>query len=70
MPRIAHLPCVIVHGRYDVICPVRYAFALNDAWPSAKLVVVPDAGHSSYEPGIAAELVAATDRFAATGRLV
>jgi len=61
--KIAHLPCVIVHGRYDVICPVRYAFALADAWPSAKLVVVPDAGHSSYEPGIAAELVKATDAF-------
>ena len=44
--------------------------ALADAWPQARLVVVPDAGHSSYEPGIAAELVAATDRFAATGRLV
>jgi proline iminopeptidase len=68
VPRIAHLPGFIVHGRYDVICPVRYAFALADAWPGAQLQVVPDAGHSSYEPGIAAELVAATDRFAAHGR--
>jgi len=64
VPRIAHLPCTIVHGRYDVICPVRYAFALADAWPAAKLVVVPDAGHSSMEPGITSELVAATDAFA------
>lgn len=70
VPAIRHLPAIIVHGRYDVICPVRYAHALADAWPQARLVVVPDAGHSSYEPGIAAELVAATDRFAATGRLV
>jgi proline iminopeptidase len=53
-----------VHGRYDVICPVRYAFALADAWPSAKLVVVPDAGHSSMEPGITSALVTATDAFA------
>jgi proline iminopeptidase len=68
VPRIAHLPCFIAHGRYDVICPVRYAHALLDAWPGAVLHVVRDAGHSSYEPGIAAELIGATDRFARTGR--
>ncbi len=62
---IRHLPCVIVHGRYDVICPVRYAFDLAQAWPEAKLKIIPDAGHSSVEPGIAAALVAATNRFAA-----
>lgn len=66
--RIAHLPCVIVHGRYDVICPVRYAHALSDAWPSARLIVVPDAGHSSAEPGITTQLVAATNRFSLDGR--
>jgi proline iminopeptidase len=68
VPSIRHLPCFITHGRYDVICPVRYAHALVDAWPEAVLRIVPDAGHSSYEPGIAAELVGATDRFARTGR--
>lgn len=68
VPRIAHLPCFIAHGRYDVICPVRYAHALVDAWPGAVLHVVADAGHSSYEPGIAAELIGATDRFARKGR--
>ena len=68
VPAIAHLPCFIVHGRYDVICPVRYAFALADAWPSARLEVVPDAGHTALEPGIAAALVRATDAFAARGR--
>ena len=67
VPRIAHLPGFIVHGRYDVICPVRYAYALADAWPTAQLQIVADAGHSSYEPGIAAALVAATDRFARHG---
>jgi len=64
MPRIAHLPGVIVHGRYDVICPVRYACALADAWPGVDLRIVPDAGHSSMEPGIATALVAATDQMA------
>ena len=45
VPAIAHLPCVVVHGRYDVICPVRYACELADAWPSARLHIVADAGH-------------------------
>jgi proline iminopeptidase len=40
---------------------------LARAWPEARYVIVPDAGHSAFEPGIARELVAACDRFAATG---
>jgi proline iminopeptidase len=66
--RIRHLPGFIVHGRYDVICPVRYAYALADAWPGSELRIIEDAGHSSYELGIAAALVDATDRFAREGR--
>lgn len=66
--RIRHLPGFIVHGRYDVICPARYAHALADAWPGAELRIEPDAGHSSYEPGIAEALVDATNRFARDGR--
>jgi proline iminopeptidase len=60
--RIRHLPCTIVHGRYDVVCPVETAHALARAWPEAEFVVVPDAGHSVREPGIARELVAAVER--------
>ena len=60
---IRHLPCVIVQGRYDVVCPIRAADDLHQAWPEAECVVIPDAGHSAREPGIARELVAATDRF-------
>jgi proline iminopeptidase len=60
--RIRHIPAVIVHGRYDVVCPLVSAFDLAARWPEAELRVVPDAGHSAFEPGIAAELVAATAR--------
>ena len=60
---IRHLPCTIVQGRYDVVCPIRSADDLHQAWPEAEYVVVADAGHSAREPGIARELVAATDRF-------
>ena len=61
--RIRHLPCVIVQGRYDMVCPAVSAFDLAAAWPEAELQVVADAGHSAWEPGIRARLVAATDRF-------
>ena len=63
--RIAHLPGVIVQGRYDVVCPAASAWALHKRWPKSKLVIVPDAGHSIKEPGILSALVQATDDFAA-----
>jgi len=60
--RIRALPGVIVQGRYDMVCPIASADALHRAWPEAHYVIVPDAGHSAMEPGIRAELVAATER--------
>jgi proline iminopeptidase len=62
--RIRHIPAVIVQGRYDIICPMRSAWDLHRAWPEADLRIVPDAGHSAFEPGNLHELVSATDRFA------
>jgi proline iminopeptidase len=62
--RLRGIPGVIVQGRYDVVCPVRSAWDLHRAWPEADLRIVPDAGHSAFEPGNAHELVCATDRFA------
>ncbi len=61
---IRHIPGVIVQGRYDVVCPAETAWDLHRAWPEADLRIVPDAGHSAYEPGNVHELVSATDRFA------
>jgi proline iminopeptidase len=61
--RMRKIPAVIVQGRYDVVCPMRSAWDLHRAWPEANLRVVQDAGHSAFEPGIAHELIEATDRF-------
>jgi proline iminopeptidase len=61
--RIRHLPAVIVQGRYDAVCPIVSADDLHQAWPEAEYVVVPDAGHSAWEPGISAALVRATEAF-------
>jgi proline iminopeptidase len=62
--RLRKIPATIVHGRYDVICPVRNAWELSQAWPEADLRIVPDAGHSAFEAGMVDELVRATDRYA------
>ncbi len=61
--RLRDIPGVIVQGRYDVVCPLRSAWDLHRAWPQAKLEIVPDAGHSAFEPGITDALVRATDGF-------
>lgn len=62
--RIRDIPAVIVHGRYDALCLPVNAWELSQAWPEATLCIVPDAGHSAFEPGNVHELVTATDRFA------
>ena len=61
--RLRKIPSVIVQGRYDLVCPPASADDLARAWPEARLIMVPDAGHSAMEPGIRAQLVAALERF-------
>lgn len=63
--KITHIPALLVHGRYDVVCTLSNAYELASRWPQAELRIVQDAGHSSTEPGIAKALVAAADKFAA-----
>lgn len=57
VPAIRHIPGFIVNGRLDVVCPPVTAFELKKAWPEAQLELVPQAGHFSTEPGIAAALL-------------
>lgn len=64
MDKIAHIPAVIVQGRYDVVCPATSAWDLHTNWPGSELHLIADAGHSAFEPGIVDQLIKATDRFA------
>ncbi len=59
--KLAGLPGIIVQGRYDVVTPPTTAYALHRAWPDSRLVIVPDAGHATSEPGTLRALVEATD---------
>jgi len=67
VPRIRHLPAVIVQGRYDVVCPMDTAWTLHKAWPEADFIITPDSGHSAFEAPNSRALVAATDRFSEHG---
>lgn len=63
--KLAGIPGIIVHGRYDVVCTLDNAFALHRAWLDSQLNIVRDAGHASREPGIVDALVRATEAMAA-----
>ena len=58
------IPGYIVHGRYDVICPVQQAWDLHKAWPESELNIIADAGHAVSEPGITQRLIEITDELA------
>ncbi|MDF2811338.1 MAG: mhpC [Microvirga sp.] len=62
--RMKGIPGAIIHGRYDMPCPVKNAYLLHKAWPDASLHIVEGAGHATTEPGILDQLIRATDRFA------
>jgi proline iminopeptidase len=59
---VAHLPCKIIQGRYDMICPITTADELHRAWPGSEMIIVPDAGHSAMDPGVREALVMTTER--------
>ena len=61
--KLRGIPGVIIQGRYDVVTPMQTAWELHKAWPEAQFQIVPDAGHTATEPGIADAIVRATDRF-------
>jgi proline iminopeptidase len=61
--RLKGIPGCIIQGRYDVVTPAMTAWELHKAWPEAEFVMVPDAGHTGSEPGIADAMVRATDQF-------
>lgn len=61
--RIAGIPCRIVQGRHDPICPTLSAWELHKALPNSELRIVPDGSHSPMDPGMAAEMVEGAEDF-------
>jgi len=61
--KLQNIPVDIVQGRYDVVCPATSAYELHQAVPHSNLTIIPDAGHSMGEVGIAKQLVNITDKY-------
>jgi proline iminopeptidase len=64
MDKVADIPTTIIHGRYDMICPLEQAFTLYEAMPNSELHIIRDAGHADSEPSIVDALIRATDDLA------
>ncbi|MBN8827221.1 MAG: prolyl aminopeptidase [Sphingobacteriia bacterium] len=62
LPKITHLPAIIVHGRYDIICRPQVAYELHKMWPDSEIHFADASGHSASEIGVAKELVKATEK--------
>lgn len=60
---ISHIPCEIVQGRYDIVCPPQSAYELHQKLPLSNLHIIPDAGHSSIERGVSRGLHTALKKF-------
>lgn len=58
---LRQIPSVIIQGRYDIICPIKTAYRLSQAWPEADFVIVPDGGHSALDPAIRSRIIQATN---------
>lgn len=59
---LTEIPASIIHGRYDLVCPVEAAVALHKALPNAEYKVLPNAGHITQHTEMIDALVNATDK--------
>lgn len=67
-PKIAHLPIVIIQGRYDMVCPAKTSWDLYQSLGGAaneevEYRIIGDCGHSAHEKGIEEALVDACEKF-------
>lgn len=62
--RIAHIPCVMIHGRLDIGSPLNTAWRLAQRWRASQLIIASEAGHDGRDPGMLESVIAATERFA------
>ncbi len=60
LEKIRQIPTQIIHGRYDIVCPIKQSWELHQKWPESSLKVVPLAGHAAGEDAIVDALITAT----------
>ncbi|WP_299369676.1 prolyl aminopeptidase [uncultured Tateyamaria sp.] len=62
--RMAHIPCTMIHSRYDPSCPLRGAWELNRDWPASTLHILDGSAHSALDRDMRRAIRAATDTYA------
>lgn len=62
--RLAGIPGIIVHGRFDMVCPLENALLLHEQWQDSELHIIRDAGHSAHDAGNRDALLRATEEIA------
>jgi len=62
--KIKHIPTRIIHGRYDIVCPIKNAWELHRLMPKSELKIIPNAGHSLFEPQILSSVIEACHELA------
>lgn len=62
--KLQDIPTIIIHGRYDLVCPIEAGFSLAKALPQAELQILPTAGHIAQGTEMINALVSATDKMA------
>ncbi|GGX63791.1 proline iminopeptidase [Tateyamaria omphalii] len=61
LPAIAHIPCTMIHSRFDPSCPLRAPWELAQAWPNAALQVLDGTTHSALDDEMCEAIRSATD---------
>ncbi|MEP5729167.1 MAG: alpha/beta fold hydrolase [Sulfitobacter sp.] len=67
MERIAHIPGVMIHSRFDSSCPLRAPWELAKHWPAARLEVLGGNDHSALSEVMKLHIRTATDGFRMAG---
>jgi proline iminopeptidase len=66
---IRNLSGTIIHGHYDMICPLSNAVELSELWPKAELEIIHSAGHASSEPALTDALIRVTNKYASKEKM-
>jgi proline iminopeptidase len=59
----------IIHGHYDMICPLNNAVELHEGWGKSTLEIIHTAGHASSEPALTDAIIRATQTYAKAGKI-
>jgi len=61
--RLANIPCHIIHGRRDFMCPIESSFTLAQLLPEAQFTVLENSTHLAHGDEMIDALVKAADNF-------